>query len=256
MAFDLDDVNQLLRGRSGGLLQELVFDRDGRTPVVNTKLRPWSMICSLKIVAGDGKPYQGTGAIIAPNKVLTAGHNLFKAARGGMSRQVEVIPGQNGPNTKPFGSSISRKYDLSEKWLKDSGDNNKENDLGCIHLSTPIMGETGSFQYPPLPTDKLSGQNAYVAGYPAGDWENRFYDGNTLYIAKDKFMNMDESSKVLSYKTDTFSGNSGSPVWILGENNLPLLVGIHVSGDEDKKVNYAIRMTNNVIEQIRSWIQA
>jgi glutamyl endopeptidase len=256
MTLDLDDINQLLGDRSWGLLQEIVNGRDDRSPVANTKLRPWSMICSLKIVAGDGKKYQGTGAIIAPNKVLTAGHNLFKAARGGMSMQVEVIPGQNGPDTKPFGSSISRKFSLSEKWLNDSGDNNIENDLGCIHLSTPIMGETGSFQYSPLPTHDLSGQNAYVAGYPLGDWENRSYDGNSIYIAQDKFMNMDESSKILSYKTDTISGNSGSPVWILGDSNLPILVGIHVSGDEDKKVNYAIRMTNNVVEQIRGWIQA
>ena len=86
---------------------ELIIGSDDRVLVTNNELYPWRCVCSLLITAQSGTMYLGTGWLVSPRVVLTAGHCVYMSDEGGWASQIEVIPGRFG-DKRPFGSAISR----------------------------------------------------------------------------------------------------------------------------------------------------
>jgi V8-like Glu-specific endopeptidase len=74
---------------------EVVIGRDDRVQITNTTAYPWRTICSLIITARDGSRWIGTGWLVGPRTVITAGHCVYMHKRGGWARSIEVIPGRN-----------------------------------------------------------------------------------------------------------------------------------------------------------------
>ncbi|MBQ9778994.1 MAG: hypothetical protein IJW22_08755, partial [Clostridia bacterium] len=83
---------------NGGIaLPNAIIGNDGRTPVNNTQMMPYSAIACIRIdftVADDG---WGTAFLISPNVAMTAAHNLFEQGcshkSGEWATRVEVYPG-------------------------------------------------------------------------------------------------------------------------------------------------------------------
>lgn len=84
---------------------EVVIGDDDRREVTVTKQYPWRCICSLLITAADGSNWIGTGWLVGPRVLLTAGHCVYIHTRGGWAEQIEVIPGRRGTE-RPFGSIL------------------------------------------------------------------------------------------------------------------------------------------------------
>ena len=145
---------QLLKTESGQkMLQEVVIGKDDRIRINATNNYPWRAICSLKIKAKDGTNWIGTGFLIGPRTVITAGHCVYMRKHGGWAQSIEVIPGRNG-SQKPYGSCHSTKFHSVKGWTKS---NKRSHDYGAIILpSNCKLGNTvGYFGYGNYATHNL-----------------------------------------------------------------------------------------------------
>ena len=75
---------------------ESVHGTDQSKPIENTGEAPWKPLVCLEIYAGS-ESLVGSGVLIAPNVVLTAGHNLYRLATGKFANVIVASVGmKNG----------------------------------------------------------------------------------------------------------------------------------------------------------------
>lgn len=99
------------------MMQEVVIGTDDRKNITSTMQYPWRSICSLKIKAKDGTNWIGTGFLIGPRTVITAGHVVYLHNHGGWAKSIEVIPGRNG-SSNPYESCKSSHLHSVKGWTK------------------------------------------------------------------------------------------------------------------------------------------
>ena len=61
------------------------------------------------------------------------------------------------------------------------------------------------------------------------------------------------SNTGIYYDIDTYGGQSGSPVYMSGDNSQ--LVGIHKGYNPIKNLNYATMITESVISVLKVWVE-
>ena len=249
----------LVRGKSAGPLKkpadtfiETIIGHDDRARILETTKQPWRMICSLDIEAPFGN-FFGTGWLVGPKTVLTAGHCVYDAVQmGGWARKIRLSPGRNG-DEKPFDSVESEKFTSIDTWLSTQ---NPDFDVGCIHLDTAIGLTTGWFSIGALPDADLQDALVNISGYPAdkSDGAEQWFDANRVLRV---------GPRRIFYDVDTYGGQSGAPVWIYEKgSNQPLAVAIHAYGTsgtpEEFRItaNSAPRILPDLLQQIRTWIDA
>ncbi|RMH36547.1 MAG: serine protease [Nitrospirae bacterium] len=221
-------------------MQEVVIGRDDRVRITGTTSYPWRAICSLLITAKDGSRWIGTGWLVGPRTVITAGHVVYIHSRGGWVRQIEVIPGRNG-SSRPYGSCVSTAFRSVKGWTKSK---KRSHDYGAIILpkSCPFGRRVGYFGYANLNFFSLLGLKVNLSGYP-GDKPS----GTQWWHARRiKFV----TGRTLVYNIDTAGGQSGSPVWRY-KNGKRHVVGIHTNGSSAG--NSATRITKPVFKNIKKW---
>ena len=223
---------------------ESIIGPDDRVRVTNIQNYPWRCICSLLITAQSGTMYIGTGWLVSPRLVLTAGHCVYMADEGGWATQIEVMPGRDGatiPN-----SAVSRDLRSVTGW---TNDNNSDCDYGAILLpADKRFGEKlGWFGYAVRPDDYLRQITLNLSGYP-GDGGPAHID-NTQWFHSRKVM--DVQARQISYDIDTFGGQSGAPVWEMAANGSRYGVAIHTHGGTTS--NGATRITKEVFDNIVLW---
>src|SRR4029450_3925081 len=87
---------QLERRRSGPGL-ESVLGPDDRARILDTELPPWRMICALEMRGPSGAGAIGTGWLVGPRTILTAGHCVHSGRfYGGWARESVGGPGRHG----------------------------------------------------------------------------------------------------------------------------------------------------------------
>ncbi len=214
---------------------ETVCAPDDRSKVIDTRLPPWNGNCRLIITLANGRKAVGTGWLMGPRLVVTAGHCVHRGRGGGYFPQVEVVPGADGV-TQPFGSQVSKKLVASKAW-REQGD--IEEDFGAIILDKPFDFALDQHRVVVEADDVLKAGDISVAGYPAdkgdaGQWTH----AEPLEEAQ---------AKRLWYSVDTYGGQSGSAVMHNGA-----VVGIHNYGGCP---NCCTRVTTEVEEQLRAWLE-
>src|SRR6266545_141035 len=107
---------------------EVILGTDDRVRITNTTNIPWRRVCALRITFPSGSTYRGTGFLIGPRAVATAGHCVFLHDQGGWARRVEVIPGANG-TSRPYGQVESSTLRSVAGWVNGK---KPESDYGCI----------------------------------------------------------------------------------------------------------------------------
>jgi V8-like Glu-specific endopeptidase len=235
------------RAKVGCKELESVIGTDDRVRVTATTRYPWSCICSLLITANTGTLYIGTGWLVGPRLVLTAGHCVYMADENGWASSIEVIPGRNATD-RPFGSAVSRELRSVTGWTRD---NDSDLDYGAIVLPPDKRyGEQlGWFGYASRDDDYLKSITLNLSGYPGdGGKLGQQVDGSQWYNFRGVKEVMDRQ---ISYEIDTYGGQSGAPVWEMRADGGRYGVGIHTWGTS--VANGATRITRAVFDNIVLW---
>jgi glutamyl endopeptidase len=230
---------------------ESLIGADDRQRVTDTELTPWRRICSLQMRGRMGTGIIGTGWLVGPRTVITAGHCVYSQDFfGGWATEITVIPGRNGTH-EPFGRTISEDFSSTDRWVRER---DPDFDIGCIHLNEPVGETAGWFGFATLPADDLQDYLINVSGYP-GDLGN----GTQLYTHRNRILRVTEQR--IYYDVDSYAGESGGPAWIIeSDNAAPTVVGIHAYGITGTPAalgitaNSAPRITSDIFEQIEAWV--
>lgn len=219
---------------------EVVIGPDNRVKIQNTTIFPWRAICGLRIRAANGQNFIGTGWMVSPRTVITAGHCVFLHDAGGWARSIEVIPGLNGA-ARPFGSHVGTQLRSVTGWTSSK---NREFDYGAIILppNNRPGAQTGTFGFAVRDEAFLRAAALNLSGYP-GD-----KGGLTQWFHAQRAKSL--SARVITYEIDTAGGQSGSPVWVL-QNGQRYAVGIHTNGHSSG--NSATRIVTPVFNNLVNW---
>lgn len=219
---------------------EVIIGTDDRVRIHATTQIPWRRICALRIQFPNGSTYRGTGFLVGPRAVVTAGHCVYLHSQGGWARRIEVIPASNGP-AKPFGQATATSFRSVAGWVKNK---KPEYDFGCVVLPAGSFGgkNLGSFGFAAFSPPALLAQSAVVAGYPG---DKPFAE---LWGMARKIKTV--TAKTLIYDIDSMGGQSGAPVYIT-RNGQRYVVGIHNYGAATG--NSATRVTPEVMARLTAW---
>lgn len=220
---------------------ENIIGTDDRTRINPTTAYPWRAICALRIRSKTGKNYVGTGWLISPRTLITAGHCVYMQNEGGWVDSIEVIPGMNG-TARPYNSGFGATFRSVTGWTKDG---NRDFDYGAIILNGNYRpGDTvGYFGFATRSDDEIKSLTLNLSGYPA---DKGSADQQWFMARKPSAV----STRVITYDIDTFGGQSGSPVWFM-QNNSRYAIGIHTNGHNSG--NSATRIVSDVYTNLSNW---
>ena len=221
-------------------LQEVIIGVDNRVRINNTTIYPWKAVCALKITAQDNSRWIGTGWLIAPRTVITAGHCVFMHDHGGWAKSIEVIPGLNDAS-RPYGSCTGTSFRSVLGWTQNK---DRNYDYGAIILPQNCRpgARTGVFGLAVKDDAYLKASVLNLSGYPGDKGGNQQW----FMALRTKAV----SARVITYDIDTFGGQSGAPVWIK-VGNTRTAVGIHTNGATSG--NSATRIVLPVFNNLQSW---
>lgn len=221
---------------------EVVIGPDDRVEVSNTETYPWRCICSLRINAADGRSFIGTGWLVSPRVVVTAGHCIYLHDAGGWADSIEVIPGRRGSHM-PYGSVSTGSLRSVRGWTESR---DSDYDYGAILLpeSNRYGDQLGWFGYSTRTDSELEAGVVNLSGYP-GDKPSGTQWFHSLGVDS-------HTDKKFTYQIDTFGGQSGAPVWQFLPDGGRYGVGIHTSGHLSG--NSATRISGDVFDNIVNWI--
>jgi V8-like Glu-specific endopeptidase len=265
-----------LGGFYGRRDEEVIGPVDTRTCVRTTRSAPFRYICSIQTPIDPTTMRVGSGTLIGPRTVLTAGHNMD----GVSPALTQVAPGRNGSAGTPFGISASALFVFAPGFIVASA-----TDYGVIVLKQPLGNAANWWTFDPFrwPGDTVgtsvlqggagsvaAGTKVSVSGYPAdlpaathlgGRRDPCFVAGSNL-AAQHQYIDTNRATRVtplglLEYENDTFGGNSGSPVWNeLNAAKGRTMMAVHISGDTTAEFpdtnNRGVFIRPSVLEFIRA----
>lgn len=229
------------RARADDFTIERIIGTDDRVQVTANENYPWRSICSLLLTAQDGTNWIGTGWLVSPRLVLTAGHCVYMHDEGGWASQIEVIPGRDG-SERPFGSVIARDYRSVRGWTESR---DRDYDYGAILLPPERRygDELGWFGFTARDDDHLEGITLNLSGYPGDKPGTQWFHSRTV---------KDVDERQITYEIDTMGGQSGAPVWEYTADGSRYGVAIHTWGTSVS--NGATRITREVFDNIVAWV--
>ncbi|MGL4464402.1 MAG: trypsin-like serine peptidase [Planctomycetia bacterium] len=212
------------------------------------------------MTSNSGATFVGTGWLISPRTVITAGHCVYSSFREGgeasgprnFASKIRVTPGLSGTST-PFNSQTcfvsqqSNPFRTTKGWKE--GYYN-DSDVGAIILPDEFVDSAGNgighFGYA-APTDgELRNLLVNVSGYPGEDSDTQYWhDGAPGRIEPTYFL----------YNIDTTGGQSGSPVFYLHDTRDEYyVVGVHNAAEpRGVPFNHAVRFDDATYDLVQSW---
>lgn len=246
--------------RSLGLTPETVIGDDDRKLVsafVDIREPPWCSICRLNIQVklNNGKKLNGTGTgwLVAPGVIVTAGHCLFARVSKLQKKfrwinSIQVIPGYNHPGKyKDSFKVTSRDCHVPPEYIATK---HPAYDFGLIIFRPDSYRVPYHFKLIEEKYDEVvpySRQPITITGFPS----RMKVQGGMYWHGRDvKNLN----SSMVQYNADTSEGQSGAPAYVFSKSSETLrVVGIHTYGTDVKNSwNSAHRINNQVRKFIRT----
>jgi V8-like Glu-specific endopeptidase len=223
-----------------------ILGLDNRVTVPEDLLiqRPFSAVVQISVRFPDQAWFTGSGAMIGPDDVLTAGHMIYSEDHGGWAETVIVAPALS-PGSAPFGYLTTENMISIEGWTTYQ---NFNWDYACLDLSDNIGFQTGWFD---IESKGGTGSMVESLGYP-GDYgsEQMVYTAGTIdHTGANIFKFHDD--------LDAMPGQSGSPLIYTDAANGDMdVVGI-VSHEQyfPSTENGALRLTDAMVTQINGWAE-
>jgi V8-like Glu-specific endopeptidase len=234
----------------------------------STLMFPFNTICLLERHHLDDRTVSRvTGTLIAPQVVLTAKHCLTRldvrtAAKGPRFSRIVVSPGADlsaardqRPADPASISAPAARFRVHPTL-----------DFGVIILPKAFRRPVQFMRLQPR-DDANTATLLTIAGYPCDK------PRGTMWGHSERIRVADISATHLRYVIDTCPGHSGSPIWLLGNNAIRLLLGIHTNGPAGcvndpasgncratsaavpavSGLNGGVRVTCEVIDHILAW---
>lgn len=225
---------------------EAAFFKVGRPAVLgsfgtvpDTSAYPWRAIAYLDIVTEPGTSdedhWRGTGFLVSPHTLITAGHNVFLHDHGGWPKEILVHPGRNARGS-PFGSFAAHTFYTTRGWMDGRS---AEYDYGAIVLDTDIGAKLGYFGLLPASDTDFANLELYLAGYPNTSGEQVRGDGHSQ---------SETNQTVVYYDVPTAVGQSGAPLWF---RDVARAVAIHAY--DSGAWNSGVRINEAVFTQLSAW---
>ena len=220
-----------------GVEYAVIGPRDDRFPIPARRRRPSSLlfpthtICFLEITRPDGSLIgTGTGTLIAPQVVLTAKHVLMNVnpprcrvgrSSGARFPRIRVTPGAD----LSAGTERLRRPAMPTSIVADSSRFrvHPNLDYGVIILPRPFR-RPSRFMMLQARSAPRTATLLTIAGYPCDKRTG------TMWGHSGRIPLTGVTSTHLFYTIDTCPGHSGSPIWLLGNDGIRLLLGVHTSG--------------------------
>ncbi len=241
----------------------IILDCHGQMPskldtIEKTEIEPFNKICYLYIhrdrMLQKDSWFQSTGFFINDSIILTAAHNVHSPVYNKVD-MIRIYPAKyynklpydsinidlrgrtNLVIETPPGYSFIKRKHTKIKW-----------DFGIIRLrDIPAQKMEKLSNEQVFNFDKgfvLSmGDTLHVAGFPADD--DFGYRGEFMTYQTDTCRGI--VTKKLKHKLDTYTGNSGSPVWV-NQDNKRIIVGVHTFNSA------ATLLDNENLELLLYWI--
>jgi V8-like Glu-specific endopeptidase len=232
-------------GKSTRLEQSPVGVSDNRVQVADTSKFPFSAIVKLRVTFKYGS-IEGSGALIGPNKVLTADHVVYNAKLGGDAQEIEVLPGYSNGYTICHPTTAASFKHGTHQGCHDGA----KCDIAIITTKDSIGCNTGWFGFREY--DKSSLREVFIAGYPA-DLNN----GERLYFVKTHATHLESNlfsnyfsndfHNILEYRDWTYAGMSGGPIFTSDY----YIIGVHTTGGE--YANSGVAICNQLFSELVSW---
>jgi glutamyl endopeptidase len=239
---------------------EDVFGGESRLRVWNPRAYPFSAICALHFSAPNGDTYAGSGVLIGPRLVLTAGHNLFKhkyrPTYDGYMKTVRVYPGLNGDvNSPPFGSSAHADLWTLTTWTEDA---DPQFDIGAVLLPTPLGKQAGWLSVARFTEGTLSGLAVSCASFPR-DCPRPNQPGACGPEATTMWMDSGNIQLVepnrIRYQLDTTEGSSGAPVFAFFPDKADPYQVVAVHNYAHTSYNAGTRINDAIFPIIVDWLE-
>lgn len=218
--------------------QESIIGKDDRTQVENTTQYPYSAIAHIESDIGGC-----TGWLVDDDLLITAGHCVYDPQSQEWASWATIYPGRHG-NQLPYGSAKAIEFYTVSGWANDG---NPDYDYGAIRIDRPLGQATGWFGFR-WQKASLDGTEENISGYP-GDKEY-----GTQWEHRDQIRK--STLHKLHYANDTFSGQSGSPVYIENDSHCgPCSIAVHTNGVYgDSIYNRGTRINEQVFNNFLLWI--
>jgi V8-like Glu-specific endopeptidase len=249
----LDRQRASTLGLEAGLQPAFVPTTDPKAPVLeavfgrgherrwqeDTASPPWRAVCYLEIRGSTGRG-QGTGWMISPDLLVTAGHCIYDANYGGNGKATDIVayPGRNGGNF-PYQPVACVVADAHPKYR---GGVDPKYDIGILRLSRKIGVEIGWFGLAVYDLQHAMKSLVNLGGYPTSKSPqgSMWKDAGRIESGDQHFFH---------YYIDTEKGMSGAPVfWSDGQQRLALAV--HTTWDPAKNINAGVRITDEIMDWI------
>jgi TPR repeat protein/V8-like Glu-specific endopeptidase len=218
----------------------------------NTKTGDWpySIHGRLQMIF-QKETLMGSGVMVGPRHVLTAGHNLYDHDRGGWATEVIFAPGRN-EDTYPFGDARGRKLLTFKEWVDPVNRDKDAYDLGLVILDSPLGDYTGWSGLLSGPVILFEGREMSLTGYPGNKGQGR-YQTTQMWTGRGEIESSMKRGEQFLYKMDTFGGQSGSALW---DEKEVVTFGIH-SKEEKGKDNLGVRLSEAKFKCIlEEWLGA
>jgi V8-like Glu-specific endopeptidase len=214
------------------------------TQILDTTSQPWRFLVNLTTFMPTGQALGGSGWLLGPRTVITAGHNVFSRMLNSWANRVEVRVARNGTSEPyPVQAVSGSELQSVEGWVNDG---QEASDFGALILPQPVSA--GSFGIDTGITDaQLNSVLIAVAGYPllqSDTWGTLWAEAHFIAQA---------TEDRLYYAVATVEGMSGGPVFLTDQNGARFVVGIHNYLSSDNQFGIATRVNPLVANYLAQW---